>query len=621
MAARVLISLEDVSVKFGGKPLFEDINLHIAEGEKICLVGKNGAGKTTLMRLITGELETDSGKRFALPTLQVGYLAQTINHNPTQTVHDFVLGGLSSSENLEEKGYLADMMMEPLELTASATLGTLSGGQLRRAGLARGLMAEPDLLLLDEPTNHLDLSAIQWLEDYLASYRGAVLCVSHDRAFLNAISRKVFWIDRGLIRTCPKGYKEFDAWAEQIIEQEVRELQNLQKKVEAEVDWTQGGVTGRRKRNQRRMSELHRLREKLRNDKANYKQTKQTISLDPLLPSQASKMIAEFKGVGKTFTRDGKVTQILHDFHFRVMRGDKIGILGKNGSGKSTFLKMLVDQLEPDTGNIKRGKSIDFTYFDQNRVNLDPKKTLWQTLCPDGGDYVFLGNPENPRTQHVCGYLKNFLFDPKIARDYVGTLSGGQQNRLMLAKALAQPGNVLILDEPTNDLDMDTLDMLQEILLDYTGTLLLVSHDRDFLDRTVSSVLAFEGDAVVESHIGGYSDYLAAKTAEKNGGTAKGVKLSGVKEESVVVAQAPTPAAPRPAPKMTFKLKHELETLPAKIGTLEAEIAALKDRLADATLYGRDPEGFDKAALRLNEAEQELEQAEERWLELSAGVG
>ncbi len=605
MADRVLISLEDATLTFGGKPLFEGLRMHIAEGDKICLVGKNGAGKTTLMKLITGDLELDGGSRFTLPGITIGYLAQNVVHRAADNVHEFVMSGLAPEDRTEDRHHLADKVIEPLDLIPDTLMGTLSGGQLRRAALARALVASPDVLLLDEPTNHLDLAAIEWLEQYLNSYRGALVCVSHDRAFLAAISRKVFWIDRGMIRTCPEGYRNFEAWAEQLIEQEARELQNMQKKLAAEVDWTQGGVSGRRKRNQRRLNELHRLREKLKSDKAAYNQRMRSIDVDSLTPTQASKIIVEFKHVDKSFNTPERDIAILKDFNLRILRGDRIGILGRNGSGKSTFIKLLIGEIVPDAGRIFRGKTIEIAYFDQNRIALNPNKTLWDTLCPGGGDYVFLGSGQDC-PMHVCGYLKNFLFDPRIARDRVSTLSGGQQNRLMLAKLLTNPGNVLILDEPTNDLDMDTLDMLQEMLAEYQGTLIVVSHDRDFLDRTVTEVLAFEGNTVVEGYMGGYSDYQAAR---KKAASPAPKKSSSKKEGAPQVPDAPVI-------KMSGKQKHELEKLPGKMAALEEEIRQLRETLDDADLYTRDPAAFDAATRRFAKAQHELEFAESRWLEL-----
>ncbi|MEQ1705940.1 MAG: ABC-F family ATP-binding cassette domain-containing protein [Rickettsiales bacterium] len=606
MAETVLISLEDISVKFGGKPLFENLRMHIVEGDKICLVGKNGAGKSTLMRLILGELEQDGGTRFCLPNTSIGYLAQNVEFNASDSVHQFVMSGLKIEERNENKHHLADMVIVPLDLDSNALMGTLSGGQLRRAALARSLITEPDILLLDEPTNHLDLNGIEWLEKYLANYRGALVCVSHDRAFLAAISRKVFWIDKGMIRICPTGYKGFEDWAEQIIEQEARELQNMKKKLAAEVDWTQGGVTGRRKRNQRRLSELFKLRDKLKADKAAYNQRMQRMDADSLSTTQASKIIVEFKHIDKSFTNENKIIPILKDFNLRIMRGDRIGILGKNGSGKSTFIKLLVGEMEPDNGRIFRGKTIDIAYFDQSRIALNPNKTLWDTLCPDGGDQVFLGGTKE-RSIHVCGYLKDFMFDPKIARNRVSTLSGGQQNRLMLAKILANPGNVLILDEPTNDLDMDTLDMLQELLSDYKGTLLIVSHDRDFLDRTVTEVLAFEGNGIVEGYIGGYSDYAARKKIITP-------KKSSEKKLSAIHHPPSTKFSDKKI--LSGKERHELEKLPEKIAKLEAEIKTLREKLLDVDFYTKNPAEFDSSSRRFALAQHDLETAESRWLEL-----
>lgn len=617
MSQRVLISLENIELTFGGKPLFEGLSLHICEGDRICLVGKNGAGKTTLMRLIMEELELDGGSRFCYPNATIGYLAQSIAHDAQMTVKQFVLQGLPKNEQSETYAHRADMIIAPLQLDPDALMGTLSGGQLRRSALARALVAEPDVLLLDEPTNHLDISVIEWLEHYLAQYRGALVCVSHDRAFLSAISTKVFWLDRGTIRTCPYGYAKFEAWAELIVEHEAKALYNMQKKLESEEDWTQGGISARRKRNQRRMSELYRLRDKLRNDKAALRARLQKIELDPLTPTQASKIIAEFKGgVSKTFTSASGEIPILKDFNIRIMRGDRIGIVGKNGSGKSTFIKLLMGEVTPDSGRITLGKTVDITYFDQNRVTLNPTLTLWETLAPDG-DYVFLGSGDQKKPRHVCGYLKDFLFDPKMARDKVSTLSGGQQNRLLLAKALAQPGNVLILDEPTNDLDMDTLDMLQEVLSEYLGTLIIVSHDRDFLDRTVSEVMAFEGDTLITRVIGGYSDYLAQKNAATQVNNRKKKSRAEAAPSSVTTTIEPTAQKKNPAAKISYKLHFEYEKLPEKIAALAQEIAALNAALLDADLYTKDPEKFDRTTRRITSAAQQLSDAETRWLELS----
>jgi ATP-binding cassette subfamily F protein uup len=598
--SRLLIGLTDVMLTFGGKPLFEGLNLSVIEGDKICLVGKNGAGKTTLMRLICGEQDFDAGERFVLGGTRIGYLAQKVEFKNGQMVKDFVLEGLPKDDHFEEKRYLADVIIGPLGLEPEWEMQNLSGGQQRRAALAKALINEPDVLMLDEPTNHLDLGAIEWLESYLASYKGALICVSHDKTFLRNISDKVFWIDRGSIRTCPSGYAQFDDWAEQIIEQEARALKNAQKKMEAEHDWTQGGVTGRRKRNVRRLRELERLREKIRTDKSSYINNTKKINAENAEIEKGSRRVAEFIKVFKSYG-DKK---IFENFNATFLRGDRIGLLGSNGSGKSTLLKMLIGELLPDMGTVKRAKNIQVSYFDQYRTEIDETKTLWESLCPDGGDYVFIGSADKQKARHVCGYLRDFLFDPKSAKDKVGTLSGGQQNRLMLARILANPGNVLILDEPTNDLDSDTLEMLQEILADYKGTLVLVSHDRDFLDKTVTEIIAFEGDGVVNIYAGGYTDYLLARQKEAGTGSAK----AAASKEQVAAKKAPT--------KLSYKFKFELESLPAKIDALQNEISELNILLADSDLYSQDPDKFDAAMKRYGKAKQELEKAETRWLEL-----
>jgi ATP-binding cassette subfamily F protein uup len=610
MNARVLLSLEDVHLTMGSKKLFEGVNLHIAEKDKICLVGRNGAGKTTLMKLVAQELELDAGKRFVYPGATIGYLAQQTSFEAGDRVRDYVMRGLKPEDRGEESQHRADMVLAPLGLDADAPMAYLSGGQLRRAGLAQALICEPDILMLDEPTNHLDLEATLWLENYIARSRSAVLCVSHDRAFLSAFTHRVFWIDHGTVRVAPTGYAGFDAWAEQVLEQEARTLHNMQKKLNSELDWTQGGVTARRKRNQRRMNELHRLREKLKTDKAAYQQKIQAIDVDPLKPTPASKIVAEFKNVSKHFMRDGKKITILNDFSRRIQKGDRIGILGRNGSGKSTFLKMLIGEMEADSGHIFRSKKIDLAYFDQHRSALDPSKTLWRTLAPNS-DYVYIGSGDDRKHKHVAAYLKDFLFDPKRAKDEVGTLSGGMQNRLMLAFTLINPGNLMILDEPTNDLDMDTLDMLQEILASYQGTLIIVSHDRDFLDRTVSEVLAFEGNGVVDSYIGGYSDYLEEKA-----------KRSESKAPKVAEKEKPKPVKlAEPKPDVSFTELHEYKKLPAEISKLEAEIAAHNAVMAAPDLYTKDPETFDKTLRKLTAAQQKLEQMEARWIALAEKVG
>lgn len=607
----LILSVEDACVILGGKPFFEGLTFHIHAGRKIALVGKNGAGKTTLMNLITGERELDDGKRWTLPGVTTGYMRQHVD--PTdQTVMDFVFEGLEAATEEWDKTYKVEMVIQPLGLDVNDRLNTLSGGQLRRAALARALVEEPDILLLDEPTNHMDLELIEWLERYLQSYRGAVLCISHDRAFLANITDRVFWLDRGALKVSPRGFRYFEEWSRELLEQEGRALQNQAKKVELEMEWATRGVKARVKRNIRRQEQAFEARDALELAQRQYKRIVSKIELPPLKAEESSQNIAEFMQVCKGFDtpKTGGRLVILDKFNMRIKKGDRIGLMGKNGSGKTTFLRMLTGEEKPDTGKVKISKELAFSYFDQNRSQLMTDKTLKENLCPPGTDYLEVRGKQ----RHVCGYLKDFLFEPDDAWRSVKTLSGGQKNRLMLAKILANPGSFLILDEPTNDLDMDTLDMLTKVIHSYDGTLVVVSHDRDFLDRTVGKMLVFEGGGVVEGIIGGYSDYVAFKKAQ-----AADI-LPAESEDRPQQKKREEPQAPPPpkreSVKMTFKLKHELENLPEKIQKLEKELTALQQAMENPRLYMENPEEFDRVTKRLPRAQKELETAETRWLEL-----
>ncbi len=610
MASDLLLSVQNARIGFGNVPLFEDLTFNIHRGQKISLVGRNGCGKTTLMNIIMGKLALDDGKRLEMQGVTVGYLQQTIVPKPGQTVFAYVFEQLPG-EDRHMLEYKVELVLQPLDLDPDALMETLSGGQLRRAALARALVEDPDILMLDEPTNHLDLEVIQWLENFLKGFRGAIVCVSHDRTFLANISDKIFWLDRGRLRVCSRGFKFFDEWSSTLLEQEARELQNRKNIVNLEVEWASRGVPARRKRNVRRLELMKEAREKLLQDQRSYNRVVSKIKVGEMKVEEASsKIVAEFYKVHKSFTRGDRTKTILDGYSLRVQRGDRIGLLGKNGSGKTTFLKLLIGELKADKGSVKLAHEIMISYFDQQRKGLDEEASLWKTLCPMGGDYVDVMGKQ----RHVYGYLKDFMFDPQIALNPVKTLSGGQKNRLMLAKVLANPGSVLILDEPTNDLDMDTLDMIEGILEGYTGTLFVVSHDRDFLDQTVSQILAFEGDGRVEGYIGGYSDYLEAKAEEEG-------RRKKPKEEKIVAAktEAIAPAAPppaRPAKKLSYKLEYELKNLPDKIRALEDEIKTLISQLADADLYKNNPGQFALSSKRYDEAKRELERAETRWLEL-----
>ncbi len=602
----LLISLVEAGVTFGGKPLFEDLSFNIHENDRICLVGKNGSGKTTMMQIISGAKEIDKGKRIITPNIRIGYLQQDVAIKKGETVFEFIFNALDKEKQNDDHLYIIDYICEPLELNKNDMMDKLSGGQLRRTALARALVEEPDILLLDEPTNHLDLNGIEWLENYLKSYRGAFICVSHDKAFLKNISNKIFWLDRGRIRICPRGFEYFDEWSEMLLNQERRELERRKKVVSEELEWATKGIKARRKRNVRRVEEVKKARDKLKQDVSSYKRATKKIEIDAPEVELTSNIVAEFYNANKVFEEDGQRKVILNNFNIKITKGERVGILGRNGSGKTTFLKLLLGKIKPDSGTVKLAKTVNVSYFDQQREGLDSENTLWKTLCPDGGDYVNVTG----RLMHVCGYLKNFMFDPKDAKNLVGTLSGGQKNRLMLAKSLADPGNFLILDEPTNDLDMDTLEMLEEILSKYNGTLFVVSHDRDFLDQIVTRIIAFEGDGVIEQNIGGYTDYLEMKNVHK----AK-PKVENKREKDEIIKAENNNKKQQPG-KLSYKFQYELDNLPKKIEELENQIAEFQKSLADPEFYINDPKSFNYTINKISRLQQQLDDAENRWLEL-----
>jgi len=617
VASTLLLSVQDAAIQYGEKVLFENLSFSICEGEKICLVGKNGVGKTTLMNIIQGIKELDEGTRWQLQGTSVGYLQQEVDFKSGQTVFDFVFEGLSTDNQDGAQDYKIAMVIAPLHLNLEDKMAALSGGQLRRAALARALVEEPDILLLDEPTNHLDLEVIEWLETYLKYYHGAIVCISHDKAFLGNVSDKVFWLDRGRLRVCPKGFSHFEEWSTQLLEHEERELRNRQKVLDQEVEWASRGVKARRKRNVRRVELMKIERDRLRADKNSLHRMLSKIEFTPLKEEEvsATRIVAEFFKVHKTY-EDSETKKVIFDgFNLRIMRGDRIGVIGKNGSGKTSFLKMLVGELAPDMGKVKLTKDLQFSYFDQKRKDLNPENSIHKTLCPTGSDHLDVMG----KTRHICGYLKDFMFDPKMVHHAVSTLSGGQKNRLLLAKILANPGSLLILDEPTNDLDMDTLDMLEDILAGYTGTLIVVSHDRDFLDQTVSKMLAFEGNGHVEGIIGGYQDYVMFKQKRDAKKPVVDEAEEKPKSKPVIAKQESIEVAlPKPAVKLSYKHQYEWERLPDKIASLESEIADLNTLLTDADFYARDVDAFHEATKRHAAAMQELANAEQRWLELDA---
>jgi len=596
MAVAPLVALREATLGFGGRPLFDGLSLALGPGDKACLVGRNGSGKSTLMKALAGDQALDGGSRFLQPGTRVAYLPQDPELAPGQSVAEYVADGLP--EAAVDQNHRVEAMLAPFGLDGGRDLGTLSGGEGRRAALARALVGEPEVLMLDEPTNHLDLTTIEWLEQALGRFRGALLVVSHDRAFLARVSRVTFWLDRGQVLRLDKGYAHFEAWAEAEVEREAEARHRLDRQIVREQRWLARGVTARRKRNQGRLARLG----ELRRQRAEWLSAPGAAKLAAAAAGTSGKTVIEAEHLNKTFPgADGRPHLVIQDFSTRIRRGDRIGIIGPNGAGKTTLVKLLTGALAPDGGTLKLGTNLAPLYFDQRRESLDPEATLWQTLVPGGGDSLMVGE----RQRHVVSYLRDFLFEESQVRQPVKSLSGGEKNRLLLARLFARPSNLLVLDEPTNDLDLETLDLLLDVLDDYQGTLLLVSHDRDFLDRLVTGVLALEGDGQVQEAVGGYSDYLAKIRAEPAPqAAAEGSKRSKAARGKTRVA------------KLGYREQRELDRLPGEMERLTGEIKALEERLADPGLYGRDPAAFETAAARRETLTAELAAAETRWLEL-----
>ena len=602
MSSQLILSIKEAMVRFKDKPIFEDLNFNLHQKSRIALVGKNGSGKTTLMKMIAGEIELEEGERWLENKIEIGYLNQEfINLSDNNIFQELI----STINDDEEKKFKIDIITEALNLNLKSKLIDLSGGQLRKVGLAKALINEPDILLLDEPTNHLDLEVIEWLENYLNKYNGTIICVSHDRTFLSNVTNKVFWIDRGNLKISPKGFKFFDEWSQSLLEQEEKELRNRKQSLSVDIEWASKGVKARVKRNVRRLEQIKLMQKKLEEDESSYRRAISKIKVNSNIKfKDHAKSISEFFNVSKSFKTNSEEIKILENFNFKINKGDRIGILGGNGSGKTTFLKLLLKEEIPDKGTIKNFKNIEFSYFDQKRSDLFLKETIKKNMCPSGGDYINVMGKD----RHVYGYLKEFQFDPKILNDYVSTLSGGQKNRLMLAKILANPKSCLILDEPTNDLDMDTLDLLEEILINYKGTLIIVSHDRDFLDQTVTRILAFQGDGKVIDCIGGYSDYLKLKkNSFKNKNLIKH-DLNKVKKDNQSKISNNN--------KLTYKLEHELSIIPSEIKKLETIISQMNNILSDADLYTKNIDKFLESSKTLEMSKKKLDELETRWLEL-----
>lgn len=586
-----IYTIRGAKLSFGLNPLFTDVDLYINRGDKICLVGRNGCGKSTLLKVIAREIEPDEADFFIQPGVRIGYMPQEPDFTGFKTLREVVEAGLPKEE--KNQTYRADRLIEYFAINENQNPEQSSGGERRKAALARSLIGEPDILLLDEPTNHLDITTIEKLEDLIKKFSGAVIVISHDRMFLDHISQTTFWLDRGVLRRNNKGFGAFEEWEDQVIEQEIIEQKALNKKIAEETEWLHKGVTARRRRNMGRLRRLQQLRQERR------EQIKMTgsVNLEAETAELRSKMVIEAKHISKSFGD----REIVKDFSIRVIKGNKIGIVGPNGSGKTTLIKLLTKRLEPDSGFVRIGKNLEEAYFDQNRITLDPKKTLWKTLCNEG-DHIWVRG----HFRHVVAYLKDFLFKPDQAQCPVSTLSGGEKNRLMLALALAKQSNFLVLDEPTNDLDMDTLDLLQEVLDDYEGTILIVSHDRDFMDKVATSLIYMRGDGTVYEHVGSYSELL-----EK----LKGIPLKtdnrkqNTKEEPKIREKNKTL-------KLSYKEQYMLENLPKEIEKLGEENKAIEVALGNANLYTDDPQKFDELTSKLAANKEKLEKMENQWLEV-----
>ncbi|MCC0030815.1 MAG: ATP-binding cassette domain-containing protein [Brucellaceae bacterium] len=588
-----LLVLEDISLSFGGQPLLDGVSMMVAPGDRIALVGRNGSGKSTLLKIAAGLAEPQDGSVFVHPSATVRYLPQAPDLEGHPNVEAYVLAGLGPADDPHRVRYL----LEQLGLDGDAAPGTLSGGEARRAALARVLAPKPDILLLDEPTNHLDIATIEWLEQELRQSASAMVVISHDRRFLERVSAATVWLDRGRARRNEQGFGAFEEWRDTVLEAEEREQHKLGRQIVREEHWLRYGVTARRKRNMRRLGELQTLRARHRS----FQGAEGKAKLAASDTAQSGKLVIEAEGISKSW--DGKA--VVADFSTRILRGDRVGLVGPNGAGKTTLLKLLTGELAPDGGSVRLGVNLEIATLDQARASLPGDDTLAHYLTDGRGENLLV----NGEMRHVTGYMKDFLFRPEQARTPIRDLSGGEKARLMLARLLARPANLLVLDEPTNDLDMETLDLLQELIAGFEGTVLLVSHDRDFLDRTVTSTVAPGGNGSWIDYAGGYSDMLAQR-----GQAALGVPAKDRKPRQETAK--PQEAKPARQAKLSYKQKFALETLPGEIETLTAEIVALEEKMADPELYTRDPGAFAKLAEMLDGKRATLVQKEEEWLEL-----
>lgn len=606
MARIPLLQMTGISLTFGGDPLFSDLDLVVQPGDRVALVGRNGSGKSTLMKVMAGLVEADAGTLVVPSGRSVGYMEQDPQMTGFTTLGEFASSGLDPGEL-----YKVERAGEGLKFDPDRPVATASGGERRRAALAKLMAEAPDLMLLDEPTNHLDIEAITWLESELKSTRAAYVLISHDRAFLRALTRATLWVDRGQVRRQEKGFEGFEAWRDKIWEEEDQQRHKLNRLIKSESRWAVEGISARRKRNMGRVRALHELKDQ----RASQIQRQGAAELALEAGPKSGRKVIEVEGLSKSFGDK----QIVSNFSLKVQRSDRVAFVGPNGAGKTTLLKLMLGQENPDAGVVKLGTNLEIALFDQTRDQLDPEATLWENLTSDPllgisgkADQVMVrGVPK-----HVVGYLKEFLFDEAQARAPVRSLSGGEKARLLLARLMARQSNLLVLDEPTNDLDVETLDLLQELLDSYEGTVLLVSHDRDFLDRVATTTIAMEGDGKVTAYAGGWSDYISQRGGLP--GMEKGEKPSKSKTQKAKVKAVESAPAQE---KLSFKEKHRLEALPAEMERLEQEIAKLQELMADPDLFTREPVKFKKATEALVERQEKLAAAEEEWLELEEKAG
>lgn len=588
-----LLRLDNIFVTFGGTPLLSDASLSVSEGDRIALVGRNGSGKSTLLKIAAGLVEPTGGEIFRHPSSTIRYLPQTPDMDGFKTVRDYVAAGLGPADDIHRVAY----MLDHLGLTGDEDPKNLSGGEARRAALARVIAPQPDILLLDEPTNHLDLTTIEWLEGELNQIRSAIVLISHDRRFLENVSRSTVWLDRGETKRLGKGFGSFEEWRDKLLEEEERQQQKLGRQIEREEHWLRYGVTARRKRNVRRLDDLQKLRQQYRG----YHGPQGNVVLETSDSQESGKLVIEAKNISKAY--NGRT--LVDNFSTRIQRGDRVGLVGPNGVGKTTLLSMLNGLLPPDTGTVKLGQNLEIATLDQKR-SLDETETLAHYLTDGRGDSVIV----NGEQRHVVSYMKDFLFQPEQARTPIKELSGGERARLMLARVLSRPANLLILDEPTNDLDMETLDLLQELVAGFSGTVILVSHDRDFLDRTVTTVLAPEGNGRWLQYAGGYSDMIAQR---------RGLEVTKNKAEKTVSSSISTVSQREKRTekqKLSYKQKFALEKLPLEIDELHKLTESLEKEFSDPQLYMKDEKRFHELSQLLDKKRTELSKKEEEWLEL-----